>query len=38
MFLPVDWRSSLVLDDGLIESITIKNIETIRSKLNYSVN
>lgn len=38
MFLPVDWRSSLVLDDGLIESITIKNIETTRSKLNYSVN
>ena len=38
MFLPVDWRTSLALDNGLIESITIKNVQTIRSKLNYSVN
>jgi hypothetical protein len=37
MFLPVDWRTSLTLDNGLIDSITIKNVQTIRNKLNYSV-
>ena len=36
MFLPVDWRSSLILDEGIIDSITVKNIQYIRSKLNYS--
>ena len=37
MFLPVDWRSSLILDDGIVESITIKTIAFIRDRLNSSV-
>jgi len=36
MFLPVDWRSSLILDDGIVESITIKTIQFIRDRLNSS--
>ena len=36
IFIPVDWRSSLILDDGIIESITPKSIQTIRDKLNSS--
>lgn len=36
IFLPVDWRSSLTLDDGIVESITPKSIQTIRDKLNSS--
>ncbi len=37
MFIPVDWRSSLILDDGIVESITIKTIQFIRDRLNSSV-
>ncbi|CAF0849369.1 unnamed protein product [Brachionus calyciflorus] len=36
VFVPVDWRSSLTLDDGIVESITPKSIQTIRDKLNSS--
>ncbi|RNA34157.1 Phospholipase [Brachionus plicatilis] len=36
VFLPVDWRSSLILDDGIVESITPKSIQAIRDKLNSS--
>jgi phospholipase DDHD1 len=37
IFLPVDWRSSLTLDDGIVESITPKSIQVIRDKINSSV-
>lgn len=37
IFIPVDWRTSLTLDDGVIESITPKSIQTIRDKLNASL-
>lgn len=36
MFLPVDWRSSLTLDDGVVETITPSSIQFIREKLNSS--
>lgn len=36
MFLPVDWRSSLTLDDGIVDTITPNSIQTIREKLNSS--
>lgn len=36
MFLPVDWRSSLTLDDGIVETITPKSIQMIRDRLNSS--
>ena len=36
MFLPVDWRSSLILDNGIIETITPNSIQMIRGKLNSS--
>ncbi len=36
MFLPVDWRSSLTLDDGIVETITPNSIQLIREKLNSS--
>lgn len=36
MFLPVDWRSSLTLDEGVIETITPHSITSIREKLNSS--
>jgi phospholipase DDHD1 len=35
-FIPVDWRSSLTLDDGIVESITPQTIKSIRNKLNSS--
>ena len=35
-FIPVDWRSSLTLDDGIVESITPQTIKFIRNKLNSS--
>lgn len=37
VFIPVDWRTSLTLDDGVVESITPKSIQTIRDKLNASL-
>lgn len=36
MFLPVDWRSSLTLDDGIVDTITPNSIQLIREKLNSS--
>lgn len=36
MFLPVDWRSSLTLDEGVVETITPNSIPLIREKLNSS--
>ena len=36
IFIPVDWRSSLTLDDGIVETITPKSIQMIREKLNSS--
>ena len=36
MFMPVDWRSSLTLDDGIVETITPNSIQLIREKLNSS--
>ena len=36
IFLPVDWRSSLTLDDGIVDTITPNSIQTIREKLNSS--
>lgn len=36
MFLPVDWRSSLTLDDGIVDSITLKTVSSIRNTLNSS--
>lgn len=35
-FFPVEWRSSLVLDAGVIESITPQKILNIRQMLNAS--
>ena len=35
-FLPVDWRSSLTLDDGIVDSITLKSVASIRNALNSS--
>jgi phospholipase DDHD1 len=35
-FIPVDWRSSLTLDDGIVETITPQTIKYIRDKLNSS--
>ena len=35
-FIPVDWRSSLTLDDGIVETITPQSIKSIRNKLNSS--
>lgn len=35
-FIPVDWRSSLTLDAGIVESITPQSIKFIRDKLNSS--
>lgn len=37
IFIPVDWRSSLTLDDGIVESITLNSIQMIRDKLNASL-
>lgn len=34
MFLPVDWRTSLPLDDDVIQTITPSTIQSLRSKLN----
>ena len=36
MFIPVDWRSSLTLDDGVVEKITPKSITSIRDRFNSS--
>ncbi|XP_031559157.1 phospholipase DDHD1-like [Actinia tenebrosa] len=36
-FLPVEWRSSLKLDEGTIESITPKTVTGIRNVLNTSM-
>ncbi len=35
-FLPIDWRSSLTLDDGIVDSITLKTASPIRNTLNSS--
>ncbi len=37
MFIPVDWRSGLKLDNGIVDSITIQNIPKLRNKLNLGV-
>ncbi|CAL2031020.1 unnamed protein product [Caenorhabditis brenneri] len=34
MFLPVEWRSSLILDNGLTENITIPKMSSMRASLN----
>ncbi|PAV63267.1 hypothetical protein WR25_21561 isoform A [Diploscapter pachys] len=34
MFLPVEWRSSLVLDNGITDSITIPKMSSMRASLN----
>ncbi|PIC43986.1 hypothetical protein B9Z55_004513 [Caenorhabditis nigoni] len=34
MFLPVEWRSSLVLDGGLTDNITIPKMSSMRASLN----
>ncbi|CAI2336705.1 unnamed protein product [Caenorhabditis sp. 36 PRJEB53466] len=34
MFLPVEWRSSLVLDNGLTDNITIPKMSSMRASLN----
>ena len=36
VFIPVDWRSSLTLDDGIVETITPKSIRMVRDRLNSS--
>ncbi len=35
-FIPIDWRSALTLDAGIIETITPQSIKYIRDKLNSS--
>ncbi|VEL37664.1 unnamed protein product, partial [Protopolystoma xenopodis] len=35
-FLPVEWRSSLQLDDGIVDSITPLNLRSLRNMLNGS--
>lgn len=37
MILPVEWRTSLVLDDGLTESITLPKMSSVRRMLNSTV-
>ncbi|CAB3404688.1 unnamed protein product [Caenorhabditis bovis] len=34
IFLPVEWRSSLVLDNGLTDNITIPKMSSMRASLN----
>ena len=34
MYLPVDWRTSLELDNGIIDSITPSGIHLIRETVN----
>uniref|UniRef100_A0A1I7U5K7 DDHD domain-containing protein n=1 Tax=Caenorhabditis tropicalis TaxID=1561998 RepID=A0A1I7U5K7_9PELO len=34
IFLPVEWRSSLILDNGLTENITIPKMSSMRASLN----
>lgn len=34
MFLPVEWRSSLILDNGLTDNITIPKMSSMRASLN----
>lgn len=34
MFLPVEWRSSLVLDNGITENLTIPKMISMRASLN----
>ena len=36
-FIPVDWRSMLALDKGLIEEITPRGVKQIRNMINASV-
>ena len=36
-FIPIDWRSMLSLDKGLIEEITPRGVKQIRSMINASV-
>ena len=36
-FIPVDWRSMLSLDKGLIEEITPRGVKQIRNMINASV-
>ena len=35
-FFPVEWRSSLTLDGGIIHSITLHKLNNIRQMLNAS--
>uniref|UniRef100_A0A0N5A9H1 DDHD domain-containing protein n=1 Tax=Syphacia muris TaxID=451379 RepID=A0A0N5A9H1_9BILA len=37
MFLPVEWRASLVLDDGLTEIVTLPKMSSVRRMLNSTV-
>lgn len=34
MFLPVEWRSALKLDNGLTDNITIPKMSSMRASLN----
>ncbi|CAJ0606780.1 unnamed protein product [Cylicocyclus nassatus] len=34
LFLPVEWRSSLVLDDGVTDLVTLPKMSTMRNALN----
>lgn len=37
MILPVEWRTSLVLDDGLTDLITLPKMSSVRRMLNSTV-
>lgn len=36
-FLPIQWRSSLVLDEGTIKALTLPNLEALRNGLNSTI-